>query len=469
MNTNESSGFFVAPSLSLSESYSDVTAFSSSSSGFAMLYRATKDGKQFILKGLKEEYRNNPIYQELLRKEYDLGYKLDHQHIRRTYGFSSTQGLGSIIVMEYVQGRTLREYMAEKSASSQEQRKIILQLCDALSFAHKLQITHRDLKPENIIITHNGNNVKVIDFGLSDSDEYVSLKGAAGSMRYAAPELMQGRVVDNRADIYSLGVIISELFPSLSKRRGVVARCTMFDPDMRYPSVESVVAALAPPRKWYIYAIITLVVISIAYLLYNSTQSMGVDQYAQSLVPSAQVDNVSEEEFARRQAINSKLYEYVNDMYVRLIESISVDYTVEQFPDFDKISLEYANEYSRAIDSLFVGIEKSSLCVAARRNLANQNSEMVAQARKSFVALFWIRSERTFADSKDEAAIALRKDRTLLDSSGAGYYKYRIATVQTWAIQYRKQHNLSDIPQYLLDHYQEGLEKAMKNESSDKN
>ena len=77
-------------------------------------------------------------------------------------------------------------------------RKIVSQLCDVLEYIHSKQVIHKDLKPENILITHNGQNVKLIDFGLSDSDDYAPLKFHAGTQAYAAPELLSGGKIDCR-------------------------------------------------------------------------------------------------------------------------------------------------------------------------------------------------------------------------------------------------------------------------------
>ena len=176
------------------------------SHGFCQLVLATKDGKRFVLKGLKPEYRDIALYQQLIRKELDIFSSLDHPHIVKCYGTDTVEGLSACIVMEYVEGASLRTLLQTESIDVETAHRIASQLADALSYLHARQIVHRDLKPENILITENGQNVKLIDFGLSDTDSYHILKQPAGTRRYMAPEMLgQQAKSDLRVDIYSFG------------------------------------------------------------------------------------------------------------------------------------------------------------------------------------------------------------------------------------------------------------------------
>lgn len=121
--------------------------------------------------------------------------------------------------------------------------KIITELCSALQYIHSKQIVHRDLKPSNILITHNGNNIKLIDFSLSDCDDYDVLKLPAGTRYYLAPEIFQsGTSLDLRADIYSLGVIIGEMATLLKDKHlaAISRKCTRQKRDKRYASATEV-------------------------------------------------------------------------------------------------------------------------------------------------------------------------------------------------------------------------------------
>ena len=152
----------------------DVRLLGSSEVGYSEIYRAKIDGKFVVLKSLKPELRGIPMYEHLLRKEYEIGYDLDHPNICQIQRFGKFIGLGNCIVMQWIDGVTLRSMLGHMDAG--QERKVIDGICDALEYIHSKQIVHRDLKPENIIITHNGQNVKLIDFGLSDADRFAVLK-----------------------------------------------------------------------------------------------------------------------------------------------------------------------------------------------------------------------------------------------------------------------------------------------------
>lgn len=186
----DSSGFFITPSFEIESN--NFKLLHSSETGYNELYVIELEGRNFVLKTLKKEYRDNPLYESLLRKEFEIGYSLKDNNICDTYSFKRFDSLGNVIVQEYIDGRTLDKYIEEENHTYGELKDITLQLCQALDYAHKKQIIHRDIKPQNIIITYNGDNVKLIDFGLSDTDYHSGLKIPAGTLNYASPEQIRG-------------------------------------------------------------------------------------------------------------------------------------------------------------------------------------------------------------------------------------------------------------------------------------
>jgi serine/threonine protein kinase len=112
--------------------------------------------------------------------------------------------------MEQIVGKTLRELLDEK-IRRKERRRYALELVDALSYLHSINVVHRDLKPSNIMVTKNGQTLKLIDFGLSDSDDYAILKQSAGTRAYMAPEQWRGRRAGAAADQYALAATAYEL------------------------------------------------------------------------------------------------------------------------------------------------------------------------------------------------------------------------------------------------------------------
>ena len=224
-----------------SRSFNNIAPLYSSASGPCEIYSATRYGKRFILKGLKKEYRNDPINNLALAKEFEIGIFLEHPNIRRTLGLEEVEGIGKVIVMEYVDGRSLAAILAEGRLPKAAGRAIMAQVADALAYIHSKQVFHRDLKPSNILVSHQGNMVKIIDFNLSDSEAFVVLKNPAGSRKYMAPELLHpGSAPPSAAAIDSFGVIMDEVAAATGDGllADVAAVCRNTDPRKRPQSAE---------------------------------------------------------------------------------------------------------------------------------------------------------------------------------------------------------------------------------------
>ncbi len=233
-----------------------------------VLYRARRYGRWHALKGLRENLRDNPFYEEWLYKEYSVGICLDHPNIVRVESMEDDPRVGRCIVMEWVEGQTLDRWTAAVQPSCAERRKILGMLFDAVQYCHMHGIYHHDLKPANIIVTPSG-SVKLIDFGLSDGPQYAALKMNAGTEGYAAPEQRQGGLCDHRADIYSLGKITSLMFPR--QYRPVVNKAMSGDPKRRHPSVEAFRSKLRRPR-WPWVAALFAVIGLVSFLLIHPSQ-----------------------------------------------------------------------------------------------------------------------------------------------------------------------------------------------------
>lgn len=239
-------------SMSEEKGFGNVQEYYVSNSGPTRLFTATRYGKRYVLKCLKTDYLLTPVYQQAIVKEFEIGLLLEHPYICRTLAMEQLAGMGRTIVMEQVDGDTLQTLLSEKRLSPDLALRIASQTMDALDYMHSKQITHRDLKPSNIMVTHRGKNVKIIDFGLSDSDLFGVLKMPAGTYRYLAPEqLLQGAVADPKADIYSLGMVMEDMAEATSsKRLHRMARiCTVKDVSLRPESIEALRRRLAGGRR----------------------------------------------------------------------------------------------------------------------------------------------------------------------------------------------------------------------------
>lgn len=275
-NTDDiSTSGFVSPSdYSVSAQFSGHSEISAK--GYCQLYKVQRGGQWFVLKALKPEFVADPVYQGLFDKEYNLMMQLNHPNIVRIYGVEEDAVAGKCMVMEYVDGRTLDEFLTENPPQN-VRKEVAGQLLDAIGYYHGKQIIHRDLKPSNILVTYNGNRIKLIDFGLSDSDSYAVLKGPAYTKAYAAPEQLAGESVDCRTDLYAFGLILRQLFPN---RYGRVARkCTQPQKEKRYASAAEVAAAMKKEdrrRRAVPWGIVSLIVVGIVAAALGLTRSATI-------------------------------------------------------------------------------------------------------------------------------------------------------------------------------------------------
>ena len=205
------------------------------SSGIYRLYKARKGSRIYALKALAEEYATSVPHSQLLVKECEIGMLLSHPAVMRTFGMAEVEGLGECIVLEYIDGITLREYLDSVRQSRESAIDLLEQICEAVSFIHSWQVVHLDLKPSNIMLLKGSNRVKIIDFGFADSPGFATLKGVGVTKRYAAPELENPEDdFDNRADIYSLGVIMEQIYGSKPRSwADIAARCKSSDASQR--------------------------------------------------------------------------------------------------------------------------------------------------------------------------------------------------------------------------------------------
>lgn len=243
-----SSGFFTSqgPDITITEPEKDFELVYSSEDGYCQIWKGFLDDRVVAFKSLKPEYSDNPIYINWLTREYEIGRSLHHPGICETLGWKTMPDIGRCIVLEWIEGESLEKALALNRITEDMAKRIAAELCDATAYLHRKQIIHKDLKPENIIITRRGENVKIIDFGLSDSDAFISGKAPAGTFEYAAPEVISGENADISSDIFSLGVILSKLSPSFSE---VASICTSADKNARYSSAEEVLEAISSRRR----------------------------------------------------------------------------------------------------------------------------------------------------------------------------------------------------------------------------
>ena len=216
--------------LEKNHSYHDFNLLKTTAS--SKLWRVSRDGKYFLIKTTKD---NSEHQIQMLRREYELSIGCDNPNIVHTFTYEYDIHEGDGIVMEYIEGRTLREYLLEKPSLASRQR-IFGELLSAVSYLHKRGVIHNDLKPENILITRADDTLKIIDFGLADKDAYYVWKTLGCTPEYASPELKsQSKDIDSRSDIYSVGMIMREIFDG--RYSYIIKRCCKENPQQRFSDV----------------------------------------------------------------------------------------------------------------------------------------------------------------------------------------------------------------------------------------
>lgn len=245
--------------------------------GMSDVYKA-KDhilGRFVAIKVLKQEFSEDRNFVAKFRSEAQSAAGLEHPNIVNIYDVGSEEGL-YYIVMEYVEGITLKTYIEKKGQLSfKEAISIAIQVARGIESAHNKNIIHRDIKPQNIIISTEG-KVKVTDFGIARAASSNTISSdVMGSVHYASPEQARNGFVDNRSDIYSLGIVMYEMVtgrvpfdgdttvavaiqhlqeemvipsayaPNLPiSLEKIILKCAQKNPDRRYQSMEELLADL---------------------------------------------------------------------------------------------------------------------------------------------------------------------------------------------------------------------------------
>ena len=258
--------------------------------GMGEVYRAhdTRLGREVAIKLLPGEFAINRDRIQRFEREARVIAALNHPHICQIYDIAlpDRHGTPCYLVLEYIQGSPLRGPMAPADVLP-----LALQILDALDAAHRRGILHRDLKPANILVTADGGSgnrvsAKLLDFGLAktletEPDSTRTVEGTiAGTPGYMSPEQAEGRPVDERSDIFSLGCVLYELLSGRRPFRGatapevqaailrdeprpvsevgnvpadvnaIVARCLEKHPGQRFQSARELAKAFAADPRW---------------------------------------------------------------------------------------------------------------------------------------------------------------------------------------------------------------------------
>ena len=289
------------------------------SGGMADVYLAEDQqlGRRVALKLLARRFAEDEQFVERFRREASSAAGLQHPNIVGIFDRGEWDGT-YYIAMEYVEGRTLKDIVREKGPAPPEAAvDLTLQILRAARFAHRRGIVHRDIKPQNVLVDHDG-RARVTDFGIAragTTPEMTETGSIMGTAQYLSPEQAQGKPVDARSDLYSIGIVLYELLtgrvpfdaespvtvammqvnePPIPPRQlvpeippeleAVVLRALEKLPERRFQDADEFIAALeaphelAPPpvvieeeepgRRWWLWLLIALALAAIAVGLY---------------------------------------------------------------------------------------------------------------------------------------------------------------------------------------------------------
>ncbi len=180
--------------------------------GEVFLAQDTRLNRKVALKFLPTEFTSDPEVKARFIREAQAAAALNHPNIITVYEVAEFQGR-LFLAMEYVEGQSLRDLLAERELRISEILDIAMQISQGLSKAHQAGIVHRDMKPQNVLMDPDG-RVRIVDFGLAKLKGDVKLTqvgSTLGTVSYMSPEQAQGQDVDRRSDIFSLGVMLYEM------------------------------------------------------------------------------------------------------------------------------------------------------------------------------------------------------------------------------------------------------------------
>lgn len=268
---------------------------------FGYVYIATHLGlrKSVAVKVLHWDRSSNPVVLRLFREEAEKASSLDHPGIVTIHDIDEDQGF-HFIVMEFVEGETLKQMIARGPIGLERITQIAVEICDALTITHRANIVHQDIKPENIMIRKADSHIKILDFGIAylaappstpegdtlpERETPPEMLRQAGTPAYMSPEKWEGLLPDGRSDIFSVGVVLYEMMtarrpfsghtrddwrraichnqpdPLESGRqrfsprwKAIVAKSLAKNRDERYQSIEELRRDIENTRRWPVWA-----------------------------------------------------------------------------------------------------------------------------------------------------------------------------------------------------------------------
>lgn len=240
----------------------------------SLTYRVRIAGREYFMKQLHPDHKNDWRYRAAFQKEFEIGSKLHSIHLVKYYGYYENEN-GPYLLMQNLNGCTIDEKLAQEPAyfcKAKHLEKLFIQLLRGVRLLHRQHVAHLDLKPENILLTQINNDAVILDFGFCLADDYSYTAGF--NQEFGAPEQKQRKKqqIDVSTDIYAIGKLMLYIHAQcpckLSHRmKKVLNKCVQEDRDKRFENVDEVLRTLLFKKRAQIVGFSILVGIIIATLI----------------------------------------------------------------------------------------------------------------------------------------------------------------------------------------------------------